>query len=365
VRLVVALTLLELAACAASRPRPAAPAEVHAPPALANAPAKPSGPAPANAPAKSSSPVPANDAGGPSIPDPSPPGPLAPGSVAGVPEIPERIFFDDGAAVIAPPSFPLLDSIAAAIKLHPETFPLVALDGHAAPNEPKPMRLSLARATAVRLALIERGVDGARLFERVSGATTVPLCEHSRDICWERERRVEFAILHPAKSPDAKAAAPERPAPPGDDHPASVAARCPAKPGSGDGAEDAEVCPKQEPAAAGPARPNLLEQVTFARGSAVLTPSVLPALDLVAGFLKANPTSLEIAGYAAEGERGPTELARARAEAVRAYLIACGVSAGGLVVRAPGTEKPACRERTSACRARNRRAELRVIDAHP
>jgi outer membrane protein OmpA-like peptidoglycan-associated protein len=248
------------------------------------------------------------------------------------PEIAERIFFEDGAAAIKPTSVPALDAIAAEIKGHPQAFPLVALDGHAAPNERGPMRLSLSRATAVRLALIARGVDGARLLERVSGAT-VPLCEHSRDICWERERRVEFAILHPSTPPEAPAAPREKPAP-------------------------------EPPVQASP-RPELLEQVTFARGSAVLAPAALPPLDLVAGFLKANPTSLEIEGYAAEGEHGPGELARARAEAVRAYLVACGVSASALTVRSRGTEEPQCRERTKDCRARNRRAELRFSDARP
>src|SRR5207237_5765256 len=142
---------------------------------------------------------------------------------------------------------------------------------------------------SVRLALIARGVDGARLLERVSGAT-VPLCEHSRDICWEQERRVEFAILHPSPPPQAPAAPREKP---------------------------------PEPAAHGPQRPELLEQVTFARGSAVLAPAALPPLDLVAGFLKANPTPLAPEGHAAEDERSAGELARARAEAVRAYLVAC------------------------------------------
>jgi outer membrane protein OmpA-like peptidoglycan-associated protein len=260
-------------------------------------------------------------------------------SADGIPEIAQPIFFDDGAAALKPASFPALDAIAAALKARPEAFPIVALDGHVAPNERGPMRLSLARATAVRLALIARGVDGARLLERVSGATA-PVCEHGREACWERERRVELAVLHPATSPEAAPMPPERPADESD--------RAPEPP--------AHDSPKQR---------ETLEQVTFARGSSVLAPSALAPLDLVAGFLKANPTSLEIEGYAAEGEHGGAELARTRAEAVRAYLVACGVSAGGLTVRARGTDNPVCRERTRECRARNRRAELRFSDARP
>ncbi|HEY4394664.1 MAG TPA: OmpA family protein [Polyangia bacterium] len=257
----------------------------------------------------------------------------------GTPEIAEQIFFDDGAAQIKQTSLPVVDAVAAELKGRPEAFPLVALDGHAAPNERGPMRLSLSRATAVRLALIARGVDGARLLERVSGAT-MPPCDHNRDVCWERERRVEFAVLHPATPPAPPPSPPKAPAGEGEPVP-------------------------ERPAAESAKQSNLLEQVTFARGSSVLAPSALAPLDLVAGFLKANPTSLKIDGYAAAGEHGSTELARARAEAVRAYLVACGVSADALTVRSRGTEEPVCRERTRECRARNRRTELRFSDARP
>ena len=201
-----------------------------------------------------------------------------PKSPGGLPEIAQQVFFEDGAAQIKPTSLPALEAIAAEIKAHPETFPLVALDGHAAPNERGPMRLSLSRATAVRLALIARGVDGARLLERVSGATA-PLCEHSRDICWERERRVEFAILHPSPSPEA--AAPQEKEKP---------ARRERGGSAGRGQHQAARA-----ARAGDVRAGQLG----ARRRRRCQP-----LDLVAGFLKANPTSLEIEGYAAEGERG-------------------------------------------------------------
>src|SRR5580693_3185399 len=36
------------------------------------------------------------------------------------------------------------------------------------------------------LSLIQRGVDGGRLFARASGAT-VPACSHDGGVCWERE----------------------------------------------------------------------------------------------------------------------------------------------------------------------------------
>ena len=114
-----------------------------------------------------------------------------------------------------------------------------------------------------------------------------------------------------------------------------------------------------------PTDPGLLDRVGFARGSAVLMPAALPTLDVVAGFLKANPNALQIEGYATADEHHPDELARARAQAVRAYLIACGVSGEALVVRPQGSAKPACPERSSSCRARSRRVDLRFSDTAP
>ena len=102
----------------------------------------------------------------------------------------------------------------------------------------------------------------------------------------------------------------------------------------------------------------------FPSGSAALGPSALPTLDLLAGFLKANPVSIEIEGHADDNERKAAELARARANAVRAYMIACGVSADSLIVRVHGTSRPACKGHGSACRARNRRVELRFPETH-
>ena len=357
VRVLAVLLPLGLVACAASGPRAPAPIEISAPARAAAA-----GVPAASAPAKTRGPEASKDAIGAGVPV-EPAG--APKFPDGTPETSQRIYFDNAKAEINPASLPVIDAIAAAIKARPEVFPVVALDGHAAPNEHGPMRLSLARASAVRAALVARGVDGARLFERVSGATE-PLCEHSRDICWERERRVEFAILHPSKPPEAEATPPESAVASAGDHPADVGSKCATGHETGDGAGEADACAEERPPARGPAPLEMLEQVRFGRGSAVLTPAALPALDLVAGFLKANPTALEIDGHAAPYERHSDELARARAEAVRAYLIACGVSAGGLIVRSQGSAKPACLERTSECRARNRRAELRFSDdAHP
>jgi outer membrane protein OmpA-like peptidoglycan-associated protein len=259
----------------------------------------------------------------------------------GPPAIGEKIYFEEARAEITPASYPVLDAITTILRRERERFPQLALEGHAAANERSPMRLSLARASAVRLSLIQRGIDGDRLFARASGAT-VPACPHDRGVCWERERRVEFAVL------------------------------CPSPPVGIEPATDANVETDAEPEAdveRGPpphrraVDPELLDRVGFARGTAVLRPSALSTLDLVAGFLKGTPSALSIEGHAAADERHPDDLARARAQAVRVYLIACGVSGAALVVRSQGSAKPACAERSPSCRAQSRRVELRFSEA--
>ena len=271
---------------------------------------------------------------GDGCPDLAPP----PGTGAGeVGKIVERIAFAHDSAELKPQSLPMLDAIAIVIKNQPQQFPMVALEGHAADNERAPMKLSLARASTVRLALQARGVDPNRLLARASG-TTAPVCVEQTEGCRARGRTVEFATL-----------AATRPTPPAepDKPPAEVEA------GAGKAAP-AEAAPATIP----------LERVEFKKGSAVIGPSALANLDIVAGFMKATPASLEILGYADKTERGSDALARARAEAVRAYMIACGVSDRHLVVRAEAAG-PRCPVRDEACRTRNRRAELRFVDGQP
>src|SRR6476646_5963492 len=96
--------------------------------------------------------------------------PQPPASPSDVARIVERIGFQYDSAEIRPPTYLMLDAIAVVLKLQPQQFPLVALEGHAAVNEHSPMRLSLARASAVLVALLSRGVDPGRLLARASGA---------------------------------------------------------------------------------------------------------------------------------------------------------------------------------------------------
>jgi len=246
----------------------------------------------------------------------------------------ERVAFAPDSAELTPAALAQLDAAATVIKNQSKASSTIALEGHGADDEHAPMKLSLARASTVRLALIARGVDADRLLVRASGATA-PVCTQPNESCHARNRTVEFVVLAAAAKPAVAAEAAKTP-----DAPASAEApKAPAK----------------------PAAPVPLVRVEFQKASAVMRPSALADLDILAGFLKATPVSVEILGYADRDERRAAALAGARAEAVRKYLSACGVTDQQLTARAESGER--CRSRDEACHARNRRTELRFTES--
>ena len=105
----------------------------------------------------------------------------------------------------------------------------------------------------------------------------------------------------------------------------------------------------------------ILQGVTFATASAVLTSQSFATLDQVAASLRAYPgTRVEVAGYT--DDQGTLaanrRLSQARADAVRAYLIRQGVPPAQLTARGFGSANPRDSNVTPAGRARNRRVEL-------
>ena len=173
---------------------------------------------------------------------------------------------------------------------------------------------------------------------RASG-TTAPGCTEQSEGCRTRERTVEFVTVGAPKS--AAASAPEAPGP------------------------EAAPAPDGKPPAANPAASMPLERVEFKKGSAVLPPAAMPNLDVLAGFMKATPSAVEIVGYADDAERKAAALAAARADAVRRYMIACGVAPQHLTTRAERTGRAACRTHSANCSARDGRAELRFVEPPP
>ncbi len=97
-------------------------------------------------------------------------------------------------AAIDPSSEPLLDELAALLRAHPEILAL-RIEGHTdnrgAPEDN--LALSGARASAVLAALVERGLDPARLVAAGYGGAR-PLDPADTPGAWLRNQRVELVI---------------------------------------------------------------------------------------------------------------------------------------------------------------------------
>ncbi len=108
----------------------------------------------------------------------------------------------------------------------------------------------------------------------------------------------------------------------------------------------------------------VLEGVTFATGSAILTGESQAILDEVAQSLTKHPTmNVEVAGYTDDrGSRALNEaLSQQRADAVASYLIGQGVTSANLSARGYGPADPVASNGTAQGRALNRRVELHIL----
>jgi OOP family OmpA-OmpF porin len=106
----------------------------------------------------------------------------------------------------------------------------------------------------------------------------------------------------------------------------------------------------------------VLVGVNFETGKAVLTPESAAILDKVVQSLVARDSvRVEIVGHTDNtGSLSVNRrLSKARAEAVRKYLIAHGVSEDRLTARGAGPDEPLASNDTEEGRAQNRRVELR------
>lgn len=130
---------------------------------------------------------------------------------------------------------------------------------------------------------------------------------------------------------------------------------------------DPNGCPMAPPPAASPPAPALegLEPIAFPFDSAELTDFARAQLVPVISALQALVPlpKLELVGHtdglgdAVYNER----LARARAEAVKAYLVAQGLPAEPFTIRSAGAREPRASNDTEAGRALNRRVEIRRL----
>jgi len=106
----------------------------------------------------------------------------------------------------------------------------------------------------------------------------------------------------------------------------------------------------------------VLDGVTFATGSAVLTANARTVLDRVAeSLLNARDVNVEIAGHTDNtGSHAlNVRLSGQRAESVRTYLAMKGVSATRLTAKGYGPDEPTASNNTADGRLANRRVELK------
>jgi outer membrane protein OmpA-like peptidoglycan-associated protein len=104
------------------------------------------------------------------------------------------IYFETDKDIIKPESFPVVDSVAAAINGNP-WIDLVEIQGHADERGDDAHNLDLTerRAASVRRALEERNVLPSKLKSHGYGETK-PICKGHNEACWSQNRRVEFII---------------------------------------------------------------------------------------------------------------------------------------------------------------------------
>jgi outer membrane protein OmpA-like peptidoglycan-associated protein len=156
-------------------------------------------------------------------------------------ELKQTILFANGRDKILPPSFPLLNEVAQALKDNPAVS--VSIEGHTDDkgDAKRNLRLSQRRADAVRKYLIEQGIAAERLEAKGFGEER-PLQDNKTEEGRAANRRVEFNIV----KKEGAEAAPATPAP------AEPAPAAPAAP-----AEPAPAAPAPaEPAPAAPPAPN-------------------------------------------------------------------------------------------------------------
>lgn len=105
------------------------------------------------------------------------------------------------------------------------------------------------------------------------------------------------------------------------------------------------------------------DNLQFELGKAVIKPNSLPALDVLAQTLKDAPTwKLKLVGHTDNTGTEPfnIKLSKARAEAVKSYLVSKGIDATRVTTDGLGSSKPIASNKTSEGRNANRRVEFLI-----
>lgn len=138
---------------------------------------------------------------------------------------------------------------------------------------------------------------------------------------------------------------------------------CPDEPETYNGFEDGDGCPDVLPPEAQELT-GVLEGISFDSGKATIRPRSFAVLDEAARVLTEHrDLRVRISGHS--DDRGPREtnleLSRARANAVKEYLVGKGIDPARIETHGAGPDEPVADNRTRAGREQNRRIELEVL----
>ncbi|MBV8758819.1 MAG: OmpA family protein [Deltaproteobacteria bacterium] len=166
------------------------------------------------------------------------------------------------------------------------------------------------------------------------------------------------------------------------DHVLDIADKCPMEPETMNGFEDDDGCPDTVPADVDGLK-GTIEGLLYAEGETAVRDSAKRSLENIKKVMDAHPSvKIVLIGHTddreakafaeppAAGKPAPdleslnTDLARARAEAVREALTAIGVPQGRIVVDGVGAEEPVADNNSAKGRLANRRVELKLFVAH-
>lgn len=142
--------------------------------------------------------------------------------------------------------------------------------------------------------------------------------------------------------------------------------KCPRIKETANGYKDSDGCPDVYPLSFQSKRIRLLQPISFAGETDVLTTAAQHVLTALAHGLRKRPKIMlvEIQGHLApsDSQDYSRRLSLRRAKAVRNFLVRTGgISKLRLDVGGYGPTRPLCSTKTRACRALNERIELRII----
>jgi peptidoglycan-associated lipoprotein len=106
-----------------------------------------------------------------------------------------------------------------------------------------------------------------------------------------------------------------------------------------------------------------LVAVRFQSGQATVGQGDIKALDSVVRWLKEHPGSVVVIEGHTDDLGTPSEnmaIGEKRAASIMRYMVSRGLEPARVSIVSYGSDQPVCAEKTDACRAKNRRADLMV-----